>query len=163
MSIVLSTAPAPLSAALAPLTSLIGSDCAGQQSLAAGTAIVYCEGKFGRIDGKTANGLVRHSEKYRILAVIDSTRAGLDAGSVLDDRAIGIPICTQLDDAISQVGGIPDYFIFGKAPASGRLLPQEREIVLTAISLGMNIVVGLHEFLNDDPEFASASANPDEH
>ncbi|WP_375566268.1 hypothetical protein [Oceaniradius stylonematis] len=27
------------------------------------TAIIYCEGKFGAIDGKTANGLVRHSEK----------------------------------------------------------------------------------------------------
>ena len=25
------------------------------------TAIIYCEGNFGRIDGKTANGLVRHS------------------------------------------------------------------------------------------------------
>ena len=28
------------------------------------TAIVYCEGQFGEQDGKTANGLVRHSEKY---------------------------------------------------------------------------------------------------
>lgn len=31
------------------------------------TAIVYCEGNFGQIDGKTANGLVRHSQAYRIL------------------------------------------------------------------------------------------------
>ena len=45
------------------------------------TAVVYCEGNFGRQDGKTANGLVRHSEKYRILSVIDSTRAGRDAGT----------------------------------------------------------------------------------
>jgi hypothetical protein len=27
------------------------------------TAVVYCEGNFGSSDGKTANGLVRHSEK----------------------------------------------------------------------------------------------------
>lgn len=27
------------------------------------TAIVYCEGQFGEQDGKTANGLVRHSER----------------------------------------------------------------------------------------------------
>ena len=39
------------------------------------TAIVYCEGNFGKIDGKTANGLVRHSQAYRILSVIDSTSA----------------------------------------------------------------------------------------
>ena len=31
---------------------------------AGSTAIVYCEGQFGEQDGKTANGLVRHSEKY---------------------------------------------------------------------------------------------------
>ena len=36
------------------------------------TAVVYCEGNFGQTDGKTANGLVRHSERYRIVAVIDS-------------------------------------------------------------------------------------------
>ncbi len=27
-------------------------------------AIVYCENQFGEMDGKTTNGLVRHSEKY---------------------------------------------------------------------------------------------------
>ena len=26
------------------------------------TAVVYCEANFGELDGKTANGLVRHSE-----------------------------------------------------------------------------------------------------
>ena len=35
-------------------------------------AVVYCEANFGQIDGKTANGLVRHSERYEILSVIDS-------------------------------------------------------------------------------------------
>ena len=50
------------------------------------TAVVYCEANFGALDGKTANGLVRHSEKYEILSVIDSEKAGLDAGMVLDDE-----------------------------------------------------------------------------
>ena len=56
------------------------------------TAIVYCEGNFGGIDGKTANGLVRHSEKYEILSIIDSEQAGQDAGEILDDEPNGIPI-----------------------------------------------------------------------
>ena len=43
------------------------------------TAVVYCEANFGGLDGKTANGLVRHSEKYNILAVIDSEKAGEDS------------------------------------------------------------------------------------
>ena len=50
------------------------------------TAVVYCEANFGAMDGKTANGLVRHSEKYKILSVIDSTKAGQDSGSVLDEK-----------------------------------------------------------------------------
>jgi len=123
------------------------------------TAVVYCEANFGALDGKTANGLVRHSERYRIVSVIDSHQTGLDAGIVLGDKPNGIPICVDLADAVALAGGqAPDFFIFGVAPASGLLSSHERGVVLEAISLGMNIVNGLHEFLNDDPVFAAASS-----
>jgi uncharacterized NAD-dependent epimerase/dehydratase family protein len=56
------------------------------------------------------------------------------------------------------VGFVPNYFIFGIAPATGMLSKHDRGIVLEAMRLGMNIVNGLHEFLNDDPELAAASA-----
>ncbi len=121
------------------------------------TAVVYCEANFGAMDGKTANGLVRHSEKYKILSVIDSTKAGMDSGAVLDEHENGIPICRSLAAALELAGGVPDYFIFGMAPSSGMLSPIERSLVLEAMGLGMDIVNGLHEFLNDDPEFAEAS------
>ncbi len=121
------------------------------------TAVVYCEANFGDIDGKTANGLVRHSEKYQILSVIDSEKAGQDAGTVLDEEPNGIPICRDLADALSQSDVVPDFFIFGMAPSSGMLSADERSLMLKAIGLGMNIVNGLHEFLNDDPEFVAAS------
>jgi len=120
------------------------------------TAVVYCEANFGAMDGKTANGLVRYSEKYKILSVIDSTKAGLDSGTVLDERANGIPVCRSLAESLELAEGVPDYFIFGMAPSSGMLSPIERGIVLEAMGLGMNIVNGLHEFLNDDPDFAAA-------
>jgi len=122
------------------------------------TAVVYSEAFFGTADGKTANGLVRHSEKYEILAVIDSTKAGLDAGVVLDDKPNGIPICADLADAIALAGRVPDFFILGMAPLSGMLSPLERHVVLDAMAQGMSVVNGLHEFLNDDPEFAAAKA-----
>ncbi len=121
------------------------------------TAIVYCEGNFGAIDGKTANGLIRYSEKYDIVSVIDSQKAGLNSGLVLEEPENDIPILRDLSAAISY-GGIPDYLVIGTAPASGRLSKQERGLVLQAISLGINIVNGLHEFLNDDPEFVAAGA-----
>ena len=122
------------------------------------TAVVYCEANFGAIDGKTANGLVRHSERYQILAVLDSEKAGLDSGAVLDDEPNGIPIWRDLAASLEQLGHVPDFFIFGIAPSSGMLSTQERAVMLEAIGLGMNIVNGLHEFLNDDPEFAAAAA-----
>jgi uncharacterized NAD-dependent epimerase/dehydratase family protein len=121
------------------------------------SAIVYCEANFGAIDGKTANGLVRHSQKYEILSVIDSSKAGLDTGMVLDGTPNDIPICRDLAAALTHAGGVPDFFIFGMAPASGVLSPLERVILLEAMGRGMNIVNGLHEFLNDDQEFAAAS------
>ncbi len=130
----------------------------GDEQERVANAVVYCEANFGAIDGKTANGLVRHSEKYKILAVIDSLQAGLDAGVVLGEEPNSIPICRDLADALLHVGGVPDYFIFGMAPASGMLSSHERGLVLEAIDLGMNIVNGLHEFLNDDPVFVAASA-----
>jgi len=121
------------------------------------TAVVYCEGKFGRQDGKTANGLVRHSEKYEILSVVDSTRAGQDAGVVLDGLANGVPVLTDLATAIAHAGHVPDSLIFGMAPAGGMLTSAQRTDLLDGIARGMNLVNGLHEFLGDDPEFASAA------
>ena len=125
------------------------------------TAVVYCEANFGALDGKTANGLVRHSERYQILSVIDSEQSGLDTGEVLGDKPNGIPICVDLADAIADAGRVPDFFIFGMAPSSGMLSPVEREVVLDAMGRGMHIVNGLHEFLNDDPDFAAAKAAHD--
>ncbi|GJL84001.1 MAG: hypothetical protein DHS20C01_36350 [marine bacterium B5-7] len=122
------------------------------------TAIVYCEANFGAIDGKTANGLVRHSERYKILSVIDSEMVGFDAGMVLDDKPNAIPTCRDLAGALALAGTVPDYFIYGMAPSSGMLSIHERSLILEAMGHGMNIVNGLHEFLNDDPLFEAACA-----
>jgi len=56
-----------------------------------GTAVVLCDGVFGTTEGKTAHGLVRHTERYRVLAVIDRSLAGRDAGEVLDGSPAGVP------------------------------------------------------------------------
>lgn len=121
------------------------------------TAVVYCEGQFAEQDGKTANGLVRHSEKYDILSVIDSTHAGSDAGLVLDGAANGIPLVTDLTEALSLSSVTPDYLICGVAPADGLLSDAQRRVLLEGISRGMHIINGLHEFLSDDAEFMAAS------
>lgn len=121
------------------------------------TAVVYCEGNFGQVDGKTANGLVRHSQAYRILAVIDGLLEGRDSGQVLDKVSNGIPILEDLEAAVTREAYIPDTLIYGMAPSTGKMSPADREVVLDAIALGMNIVSGLHEYLGDDPEISSAA------
>ncbi len=123
------------------------------------TAVVYCEGNFAKIDGKTANGLVRHSEAYRITSVIDSTHIGENAGWILDDVINDIPILESLNIAIARESSMPDTFIYGMAPSTGRLSPADRGVVLDAITRGMNIVSGLHEYLSDDPEIAQAASD----
>lgn len=122
------------------------------------TAVIYCEANFGAADGKTANGLVRQSDTYTIVSVIDSKQAGLDSGEALGGAHNGIAISTDLADAVASAGRVPDAFIFGIAPASGLLTVHERGVVLEAMAMGMDVVSGLHEFLGDDPVFIAAQA-----
>lgn len=117
------------------------------------SAIVYSENEFGKIDGKVANGLARHSEKYNILGIIDSTKAGLDTGECLDGKKSGILIYKSIDEAFDNIGFVPEYFIYGIAPLASFLNKEQREIFFTAMDKGMNIVNGLPEFLTEDEEF----------
>src|SRR6266496_3424783 len=72
-------------------------------------AAILCDGYFGQNTGKTANGLVRYSKRYEITAVIDRTKAGRDAGDLLNGRPNGIPIVATLDDAIKK--NQPKYLV----------------------------------------------------
>ena len=116
-------------------------------------ALVYSENEFGQIDGKVANGLARHSEKYNILGIIDSTKSGLDAGEYLDGIKNGIPVFESMDDALQNLASVPGYFIYGIAPLASFLDKSQREILFAAMARGMDIVNGLPEFLTEDGEF----------
>lgn len=116
-------------------------------------AIIYSEGEFSKVDGKVANGLVRQSDKYEIVGVIDSSLAGLDAGEHLDGVNRGIPIFLDLEQAVNRLKNKPEHFIYGKAPLEPTLSDAEREVIQKAMKLGMNIVSGLPQFLGDDEAF----------
>jgi uncharacterized NAD-dependent epimerase/dehydratase family protein len=120
-----------------------------------GTALVYCEGAFGTPYGKTANGLVRHTARYELRGVIESRFAGRDAGEALDGQPTGIPIFADLDQALAALPVPPRYLVIGLAPDGGRLpLPARREVE-RAISRGINIDSGLHEFIAEDEHLAA--------
>lgn len=124
-------------------------------------ALVYSENEFGMIDGKVANGLARHSDKYKILGIIDSTKAGLDAGEYLDGIKNGIPVFENIDEAIKKLSLVPEYFIYGIAPLASFLDQNQRKIILSAMKKGMNIVNGLPEFLSEDKEFIPKASEYD--
>ncbi|MFD1039524.1 DUF1611 domain-containing protein [Virgibacillus byunsanensis] len=121
------------------------------------TALIYCEGKFGTMDGKTANGLIRRSGKYKVVGVIDSTKAGLDTGEVLEGKKNGIPFFSSLENALQSLTNVPNEFIYGIAPSEAFLKKAERNMILKAMRHGMNIVNPLHEFFTDDKEFMKYS------
>ncbi|HOO55989.1 MAG TPA: DUF1611 domain-containing protein [bacterium] len=122
-----------------------------------GTAIILCEGNLTQPTGKTAHGLIRGTERYRILGVIDSENAGKDAGLVLDKKPNGIPIFKNLETAIENLGGKPDYLVFGIAPDGGMLPEELKPAIITALQLGINVDCGLHQPLGDDAELAEAA------
>ncbi|MCB1183793.1 DUF1611 domain-containing protein [bacterium] len=123
-----------------------------------GVAAVYCQGAFTTTNGKTAHGLVRRSERYRVAAVIDAGFAGRDAGEVLDGRANGIPVVADLaaaQAAAEAAGAGLTHFVMGLAPDGGRLPAPARRDVADALRAGLNVDSGLHDFLGDDPDLAA--------
>jgi uncharacterized NAD-dependent epimerase/dehydratase family protein len=122
------------------------------------TALVYCDNQFGLVDGKTAAALIRHSEIYTIVGVIDKSLAGQDAGEALGEKKSGIPIFADLDTALQALITTPDCYIYGKAPLAVNISAAERLLILAAMAKGMDIINGLHQFFSEDSEFAQMAA-----
>jgi len=118
------------------------------------TALVLSEKAFRRTGGKTSHGLVRHSLRFKILGVIDSTKAGRDAGELLDGKKNGIPMFKSVRQALDSLSERPDYLIIGVATVGGMLPKEFRPAIREAIKHKVNIISGLHEWLALDPEFS---------
>jgi uncharacterized NAD-dependent epimerase/dehydratase family protein len=119
-----------------------------------GNAIVYCEGAFNTPNGKTAHGLVRFTNRYRVLSVVDSRYDGRDAGEVLDGKTNQIPIFDSLEQAVLVADSHSrpaTHFVVGLAPDGGRLNSKALQDVKKAISYGLNVDGGLHDYLTEDP------------
>ena len=120
-----------------------------------GKALVYCEGAFNTPNGKTAHGLVRFTERYEVVGVLDAKYAGRDAGEVLDGKPNGIPIFKDIDSTIAALGTagqIPESLVIGLAPDGGRLPEVAKKTIKKALEMGWNVDSGLHDFLTNDTE-----------
>ena len=119
-----------------------------------GKALVYCDGAFNTPNGKTAHGLVRFTERYEVVGVIDKNYAGQDAGLVLDGKPSGIPVFKDFKTALLELGEEkkPKSLVIGLAPDGGRLPAIAKVSIKKALEAGMNVDSGLHDFLYKDEE-----------
>jgi len=120
-------------------------------------AIIYCEKMFNTTWGKTAHGLVRFTRRYEIVGVVDSSCAGFDAGELLDGKAKGIPIFSDIDSALANCPKKVTHLIFGGATDGGFLPKEMYKDILHALKIGLNVDCGLHYFLSDDKQMVKAA------
>lgn len=117
-------------------------------------AAVLAEDALGTKLGKTANGLVLHSVQDQIVAALDSTRAGQDAGEVVNGVHRGIPVVATLQECIDA--GAERLYV-GVATPGGFMPAAFAAIVKDALRAGMEVVNGLHGFLSEQEEFVAAA------
>jgi len=118
-------------------------------------AIVYADRLFSCADGKTAHGLVRYSKRFHVGCVVDTTLGEGDAGEFLDNKKNGIPLFNNIDKALKKTNA--DVFVIG-AVSEGGVLPEGYDkAVKWALSNGLDVVSGLHEFISDNSTFSRLS------
>lgn len=112
--------------------------------------VILTEGHTEPHAGKTAAGVIRYRPE-EVVAVLDATQRGKTAGELLGAGG-ALPIVGSLDEAPGA-----NTLLLGIAPPGGKIPASWRAIILAALARGMNVVSGLHDFLNDDPEFSAAA------
>jgi uncharacterized NAD-dependent epimerase/dehydratase family protein len=112
--------------------------------------IILTQGHSDPHTAKTACSVIRY-RRDEVVAVLDSTLDGQDVSESLGVGE-GLTMVSSLDAA-------PDAncLLIGIAPPGGKIPAAWRVIVLDAISRGMDIISGLHDFLSDDDEFVTAA------
>lgn len=119
------------------------------------SAIIITAGYLDSDSGKTAHGLIRGTERFNILGVIDQKQAGKDAGEVLDGRNRNIPVYSSMKEFAKKSKKKATFCIIGVATKGG-VLPKELQVMLReAITNGYSIVNGLHDYVSDHADLVA--------
>ncbi|HET6894604.1 MAG TPA: DUF1611 domain-containing protein [Candidatus Baltobacteraceae bacterium] len=113
---------------------------------------VLAPGQFAQ-NAKTAHGVIRYGTD-EIAAVVDPDCAGKTVREVVPYLECDAPIVATVREALEYH---PRSLLIGTAPKGGKLPPDWRAEVLTAIRAGLEIVSGLHDMLGEDEEFVRAA------
>lgn len=121
-------------------------------------AIVITGGYLDSNSAKTAHGLIRGTDRFRIIGVIDDKTAGRDAGEVVDGKTRNIPVYASLRDFFASSSEKAKYCIVGVATKGGVIPDSLFAILKEALENGLGIVNGLHECVSDIPELAKLAS-----
>lgn len=124
------------------------------QTLLKQRAILLTDGLLATSDAKTAHGLIRGSERYVVVGVVDAAHAGRDAGEVLDGQVRHIPIFATPAEALANLPAL-DCAIVGVATVGGVLPPGLVAQLADCLRAGLSAVSGLHEWLSEKPELVA--------
>jgi uncharacterized NAD-dependent epimerase/dehydratase family protein len=117
-------------------------------------AIIITAGYLDSNNGKTAHGLIRGTDRYNIVGVIDDKSAGKDAGEVLDGKKRNIPVYASVEEFAKTSKQTAKYCIIGVATKGGVIPDTLRAILKDGLIHGYSLVNGLHEYISDIPELA---------
>ena len=122
-----------------------------------GAALLYSGGLLDDIHAKTAHGLLRYSDRFDILGVIDPKFHTSMTGDLVEHCKKNLVIYENLSSALDEIREKPKYLVMGVAFGGGMLPDEHRLIVKEALKEGIHVVCGLHQILSDDPELISLS------
>ncbi len=122
-----------------------------------GTAIILADDMVKSDNCKTTHGLIRKSNRYKILGVIDPCNAGHDAGVLLDGVKRDIEVYSSIENMLETGQCVPDFCIVGIATSGGKLTPAIKELMMIAIKHGISVVSGLHEYISSDETLVQAA------
>ncbi|MCO6045526.1 DUF1611 domain-containing protein [Aeoliella sp. ICT_H6.2] len=113
--------------------------------------VILTDGASRSSSAKTATGLLRYRQQD-IAAVLDRSEKGTTTGQLF---GVGgdIPVVGSVAEAPDA-----DALFIGIAPAGGKLPEAWKPIMLEAISSGVDIVSGLHDFLVNDGQLVAAAS-----
>lgn len=121
-------------------------------------AIVLTDGLLMTSDAKTAHGLIRGTERFNIVGVVDGPNtAGKDAGALLDGKHRAIPVFASMEVAMDALQKV-DFLIIGVATVGGVLPKNMLTLIYDAVAKGISVVNGLHEYLNDKTDLVALAA-----
>lgn len=118
-------------------------------------AIIITGGYLDTSNAKTAHGLIRGTDRFNIVGIIDHKHPGKDAGEILDKKSRNIPVFATIADALQASKEPVKYCVIGVATKGGVIPETLRTMIKEALELNLSIVNGLHDYVSEHEELAA--------